>query len=333
MTDWPSIAPNIVANTFLAQLSDETLKKIRYGFLEHCECEFTKWIHIYLRELTTPQPVKATINGHLAWTMMNASGNRGDDIRALHLCEMQPYQFLHPNNETSVYAVLGLQSDQEHKARSKAMRTVEFGCLSFILKLIDSMIDDQSHIYLFYHTSWPWDVSNCSIRVLFTPYTCHCRYRAEVWYWLDGKQVLEAGKTDPLQCSMPSLTNTTTDSAHSWIKCNGAVQLNSTSKSLHSVIQETCWGWEPDQGPSCKAYARISTRKNRVCIHWIFVESWLWIWQSGGWTNIETWLVARHLSEHLCTSIAQKGLQLYRASNGHLLKVTNSKGNSWCSWL
>jgi len=30
-------APDIVANTFLATLSDETLKKIRYGFLEHRE--------------------------------------------------------------------------------------------------------------------------------------------------------------------------------------------------------------------------------------------------------------------------------------------------------
>ncbi|EDR01578.1 uncharacterized protein LACBIDRAFT_310608 [Laccaria bicolor S238N-H82] len=97
-------APDIIANTFLAQLSDETLTRIRYGFLEH-------------REL------KPTINGHLAWTMMNASGNRGDDIRALRLCEMQPYQFLHPNGETSIPAVLGLQSDMEQKARSKGMKT------------------------------------------------------------------------------------------------------------------------------------------------------------------------------------------------------------------
>ncbi|KIK06290.1 hypothetical protein K443DRAFT_3320 [Laccaria amethystina LaAM-08-1] len=54
---------------------------------------------------------------------MNASGNRGDDIRALRLCEMQPYQFLHPNGETTIPAVLGLQSDMEQKARSKGMKT------------------------------------------------------------------------------------------------------------------------------------------------------------------------------------------------------------------
>lgn len=70
--------------------------------------------------------VKATVNGHMAWTMMNASGNRGDDIRALRLCEMQPYTMLHPNAETEIPCVLGLQSDMEHKARSKAMRTVRY---------------------------------------------------------------------------------------------------------------------------------------------------------------------------------------------------------------
>ncbi|CAA7260308.1 unnamed protein product [Cyclocybe aegerita] len=100
-------APDIVANTWLESLSDETMIKIRHGFLQH-------------REL------KSTITGHLAWTMMNASGNRGDDVRALRLCEMQPYlDFVHPNGETSVFAILGLQSDQETKTRSKAMQTQE----------------------------------------------------------------------------------------------------------------------------------------------------------------------------------------------------------------
>jgi len=32
-------APDIVANTFLAALPDETLRNIRYGFLEHRERE------------------------------------------------------------------------------------------------------------------------------------------------------------------------------------------------------------------------------------------------------------------------------------------------------
>ncbi|KAG6848859.1 hypothetical protein H0H93_013373 [Arthromyces matolae] len=95
-------APDVVANTFLAQLSEEALDRIGDGFLSH-------------REL------KSAINGHLAWNMMNASGNRGDDIRALRLCEMQPYTFLHPNGETDVPAVLGLQT--AHKASLRGMKT------------------------------------------------------------------------------------------------------------------------------------------------------------------------------------------------------------------
>ncbi|KAF9521247.1 hypothetical protein CPB83DRAFT_841421 [Crepidotus variabilis] len=34
-----------------------------------------------------------------------------------------PYEFLHRDGGTKVFAVLGLQSDQEHETRSKAMRT------------------------------------------------------------------------------------------------------------------------------------------------------------------------------------------------------------------
>jgi hypothetical protein len=62
------------------------------------------------------------INGHLAWTCQNASGNRGDDLRALKLSELQPYMFLHPNMETSVVCILGLQS--EEKAGRRGMKTV-----------------------------------------------------------------------------------------------------------------------------------------------------------------------------------------------------------------
>ena len=63
---------------------------------------------------------------------MNASGKCRDDIQALHLCEMQPYEFLHPNGKTAIFAVLSLQSDQEHKARSKAMQTVSTSIYGFV---------------------------------------------------------------------------------------------------------------------------------------------------------------------------------------------------------
>ncbi|KAJ7232353.1 hypothetical protein C8J57DRAFT_1383741 [Mycena rebaudengoi] len=89
-------APDIIANTFLAQVTDYQLKSIGY--------------------------VHQVVNGHLSWTCQNASGNRGDDFRALKLCEMQPYVFLHPNKETSVYCVLGLQG--EEKAGKRGMKTI-----------------------------------------------------------------------------------------------------------------------------------------------------------------------------------------------------------------
>ncbi|KAJ7290789.1 hypothetical protein C8J57DRAFT_1612073 [Mycena rebaudengoi] len=96
-------APDIIANTCLAQVTDDQLKSIGYGFLQY-------------REL------HQVVNGHLSWTCQNASGNRGDDFRALKLCEMQPYMFLHPNKETSVYCVLGLQG--EKKAGKRGMKTI-----------------------------------------------------------------------------------------------------------------------------------------------------------------------------------------------------------------
>jgi hypothetical protein len=68
------------------------------------------------------------INGHLAWTCQNASGNRGDDLRALKLCELQPYIFLHPNKETPIYSMLGMQG--EEKAGKRGLKTVSIRSIS-----------------------------------------------------------------------------------------------------------------------------------------------------------------------------------------------------------
>lgn len=62
--------------------------------------------------------------GHIAWTCQNASGNRGDDLRALKQCDLQPYQILHPNMETVIPTILGLQD--EHKATKSGMQTASF---------------------------------------------------------------------------------------------------------------------------------------------------------------------------------------------------------------
>ncbi|KAH9474890.1 hypothetical protein JR316_0013358 [Psilocybe cubensis] len=96
-------APDIVANTFLSGITEAQMNSVGKGFLMH-------------REL------RSVINGHLSWTAQNASGNRGDDFRALRLAELQPYVFLHPNKETAIPCVLGCQGEEKAGA-SRGMRT------------------------------------------------------------------------------------------------------------------------------------------------------------------------------------------------------------------
>ncbi|KAJ7926482.1 hypothetical protein B0H13DRAFT_1599594 [Mycena leptocephala] len=97
-------APDIRANTWLSQVTDEQLKNIGFGFLAH------------------DSVVRLAVWGHLSWTAQHASGNRGDDFRALKLAELQPTQLKHPDKRTDMYAVLGMQG--EEKAGKCGMRTV-----------------------------------------------------------------------------------------------------------------------------------------------------------------------------------------------------------------
>ncbi|KAJ3821428.1 hypothetical protein F5880DRAFT_1582041 [Lentinula raphanica] len=97
-------APDIIANTFLSSITEDQIRHIGLnGFLMHRE-------------------VRSTVLGHLSWTAQHASGNRGDDIRALKLAELQPHILLHPNKETAIFAMLGLQG--EEKAGKRGLRTV-----------------------------------------------------------------------------------------------------------------------------------------------------------------------------------------------------------------
>jgi hypothetical protein len=68
--------------------------------------------------------VQSVINGHLAWTAQNATGNCGDDFRALKLAELQPYTMLQTNKETMMFSMLGLQG--EEMAGGRGMQTVSF---------------------------------------------------------------------------------------------------------------------------------------------------------------------------------------------------------------
>jgi hypothetical protein len=115
-------APDIVTNTFLDQTSEEQLKQIGYAFLSHQECKFMLKLSVSHFKICLVPPVQSTVMGHIAWTCQNASGNRGDDLRALKQCDLQPYKILHPNMETIIPTILGLQD--EHKAIKNGMQTV-----------------------------------------------------------------------------------------------------------------------------------------------------------------------------------------------------------------
>ncbi|KAJ3527219.1 hypothetical protein NMY22_g9867 [Coprinellus aureogranulatus] len=94
--------PDIIHNTFLDRMSQEDLKKIGIGFLLH-------------------RNLRSVINGHFAFCEQLATGNRGDDVRSLRLCEMQPYEMPDPNNVQMIPSVLGLQG--EEKAGLKGMQS------------------------------------------------------------------------------------------------------------------------------------------------------------------------------------------------------------------
>jgi hypothetical protein len=78
-----------------------------------------------------PEPVSLVVKGHLAWTCQNATGNRGDDFRALKLAELQPYTWLHPDKQTPVYSVLCLQG--EEKAGKRGLKTVSLPIREILL--------------------------------------------------------------------------------------------------------------------------------------------------------------------------------------------------------
>ncbi|KAK7027617.1 hypothetical protein R3P38DRAFT_3190602 [Favolaschia claudopus] len=95
--------PDIIANTWLSEVDQEQQDKIGLSFLAH-------------------RHLRLAVFGHLCWTAQHASGNRGDDFRALKLSELQPYQMPHPSGRSKIYAILGLQG--EEKAGKRGMRTV-----------------------------------------------------------------------------------------------------------------------------------------------------------------------------------------------------------------
>ncbi|KAJ7019185.1 hypothetical protein C8F04DRAFT_916431, partial [Mycena alexandri] len=188
-------APDIRANTFLAEVTDEQLQKIGYGFLSH-------------------RQLRLAIFGHLAWSAQHASGNRGDDFRALKLAELQPYIMMHPDLRTSIFAVLGLQG--EEKAGPRGMRTVinpsysafvanknpevcPLGAFAFYHHYIHDVMDVTSTLKI----DWSINKSWRQIRVLHGPKSPNTPYNEQNLYNLYCKAVVSAGFTSRMKAHLP----------------------------------------------------------------------------------------------------------------------------------
>ncbi|KAJ7928710.1 hypothetical protein B0H13DRAFT_2311333 [Mycena leptocephala] len=204
-------APDILANTFLAEVTDEQLQQIGYGFLRH-------------------RQLRLVVFGHLAWSAQHASGNRGDDFRALKLAELQPYAMPHPDGHTSVYTVLGLQG--EEKAGKRGMRSVFLPGRSLVIVLIASQVVNPSYsafianknpevcplgAFAFYHhyihdvleiteklkIDWSVNKSWRQIRVLHGPKSPNTPYNEQNLYNLYCKAYVKAGFSSRLKAHLP----------------------------------------------------------------------------------------------------------------------------------
>ncbi|KAF7371838.1 hypothetical protein MVEN_00040600 [Mycena venus] len=188
-------APDIRANTFLAEVTDAQLQEIGYGFLGH-------------------RQLRLVVFGHLAWSAQHASGNRGDDFRALKLAELQPYTMTHPDGRTSVYTVLGLQG--EEKAGRRGMRTVvnpsysafvanknpemcPLGAFAFYHHYIHDVVDISAKLKI----DWSVNKSWRQIRVLHGPKSPNTPYNEQNLYNLYCKAYIKAGFSARLKAHLP----------------------------------------------------------------------------------------------------------------------------------
>ncbi|KAJ7867002.1 hypothetical protein B0H14DRAFT_2732146 [Mycena olivaceomarginata] len=188
-------APDIRANTFLAEVTDEQLQQIGYGFLGH-------------------RQLRLVVFGHLAWTAQHASGNRGDDFRALKLAELQPYGMTHPDGRTSVFTVLGLQG--EEKAGKRGMRTVinpsysafvanknpevcPLGAFAFYHHYIHDVMEITSKLKI----DWSVNKSWRQIRVLHEPKSPNTPYNEQNLYNIYSRAFVWAGFSSRMKAHLP----------------------------------------------------------------------------------------------------------------------------------
>ncbi|KAJ7693365.1 hypothetical protein B0H17DRAFT_933068, partial [Mycena rosella] len=188
-------APDIRANTWLSEVTDEQLERIGQGFLAH-------------------RHLRLSLFGHLSWTTQHTSGNRGDDFRALKLAELQPHTLLHPDKRTAMPSILGLQG--EEKAGRRGMRTVvnpvysvfipnlkpemcPFGAFSFYFHYLH----DEKNIMDSMAIDWTLNKSWRSIRVLHGQKSPTTPFNEQNMYNMYCRSYQHAGFTSKLKAHLP----------------------------------------------------------------------------------------------------------------------------------
>ncbi|KAK7008284.1 hypothetical protein R3P38DRAFT_2551619 [Favolaschia claudopus] len=188
-------APDIRANTFLPEITDEQLKAVGYGFLAH-------------------RQLRLVIFGHLAWTSQHASGNRGDDFRALKISELQPYTMPHPDGRTAVPCLLGLQG--EEKAGRRGMRTIVNPSYSVFVAHKNPEVCSMGAFAFYHHwihdvlnltakikVDWAWNKSWRQARVLHGPNSPNTPYSEQALYNLYCRAFQHANFNSRMKAHLP----------------------------------------------------------------------------------------------------------------------------------
>ncbi|KAJ7794002.1 hypothetical protein B0H14DRAFT_3558467 [Mycena olivaceomarginata] len=171
-------APDIRANTFLAEVTDEQLEQIRYRFLGH-------------------RQLRLVVFGHLAWTTQHASGNRGDNFRALKLAELQPYGMTHPDGRTSVFTVIN--PSYSAFVANKNPEVCPLGAFVFYHHYIHDVMDIMSTLKI----DWSVNKSWRQIRVLHRPKSPNTHYNEQNLYNMYCKVFVQAGFSLCMKAHLP----------------------------------------------------------------------------------------------------------------------------------
>ncbi|KAJ7202449.1 hypothetical protein C8J57DRAFT_1622921 [Mycena rebaudengoi] len=186
-------APDIIANTFLSEVTNQQLDRIGVGFLSHP--------HLCL-----------TIFGHLAWTAQHASGNRGDDFRALKLCELQPYNITHPNGSTAIYSVLGFRAKKRRAREACVINPVYSAFIAHMrpemcplgaIALYLHWLYDEKQLTSVMEIDWAINKSWRQVRILHGPKAATVPFNEQSLYNLYCKVYVAAGFNSRLKAHLP----------------------------------------------------------------------------------------------------------------------------------